>query len=204
MKHKFLPQVFIIYLRYILGFAFVFASLVKIQGLRFTTESGAENPINSAWHFFETLYESGIYWRFIGIAQFLAGFLLLTQRYAKLGALLNLPIIANILVITLSYDFNYTPVITSLMFLANILLILWDWDTFRIFVNKPPKTTYPNRLEYDTLWQFIGFAFLVLAITSKFFMNEQNVFFWFLAFPIVGILGFIIGYRKSRFYVKSD
>ena len=57
MKQKTFLQLFVIYLRYLIGFSFIFASLVKIQGLRFTSESGAENPINSDWHFFETLYE---------------------------------------------------------------------------------------------------------------------------------------------------
>ena len=101
MKNKAWMQVFIIYLRYLIGFAFIFASLVKIQGLRFTAESGAENPIDSAFHFFETLYESGIYWRFLGLAQFVTGTLLVTQRFAKLGAILFLPIIANVFAIAI-------------------------------------------------------------------------------------------------------
>ncbi len=202
MKNKFFPQVFIIYTRYIIGFAFIFASLVKIQGLRFTAESGAGNPIDSAWHFFETMYQSGLYWRFIGIAQFIAGFLLITQRYAKLGALINLPIITNILVITLSYDFNYTPVITALMFLANILLIIWDWNTFKILINIDHKIINNERLENDPMWEFFGFIFLVLAVVFKISMNEQNVLFWFAAFPVVGIISFLMGYRKRRIYTK--
>ena len=141
MKQKTFPQLFIIYLRYLIGFSFIFASLVKIQGLRFTAESGAENPINSAWHFFETLYQSGIYWRFLGIAQFITGSLLITQKYAKLGAFLFLPIIANIFVITISYDFNGTPIITGLMLFSTILLLMWDWDSLKILFNKKPTNS---------------------------------------------------------------
>jgi hypothetical protein len=63
MKTKVIPQLLISCLRYIIGFAFVFASLIKIQGLRFIAESGVENPINSAWHFFETLYHYFYYYR---------------------------------------------------------------------------------------------------------------------------------------------
>ncbi len=123
LKNKIWAQIFIIYTRYLIGGAFVFASLIKIKGTRFTTESGEFNPINSAWHFFETMYQSGLYWRFIGVGQLIAGFLLMTQRYAKLGALVNLPIILNIFIITLSYYFAFTPVITGLMLLANLALI---------------------------------------------------------------------------------
>ena len=105
LKQKIWLQVFIIYTRYLIGSAFVFASIVKISGERFTAESGALNPINSSWHLFETLYQSGLYWKFLGCAQLLAGFLLMTQRYSKLGALINFPIIANVFVITISYYF---------------------------------------------------------------------------------------------------
>ena len=108
LKKKLWSQIFIIYTRYLIGSAFVFASLVKISGKRFTAESGAANAIDSAWHFFETMYASGLYWKFIGWAQLLSGLLLMTQRFSKLGALLNLPIIGNIFVITLSYYFAYT------------------------------------------------------------------------------------------------
>ena len=85
-------QVFTVYLRYLLGAAFVFASIVKIQGQRFTTYSGSDAPINQSWHLFETLYQSGLYWQFIGWGQCLAGLLLMTQILSILGAVLFLPI----------------------------------------------------------------------------------------------------------------
>lgn len=135
LKEKIVPQILIIYIRYLLGGAFVFASLIKIKGLRFTSESGALEPIGSAWHFFETMYQSGLYWKFIGMAQLIAGFLLMTQRFSKLGALINLPIILNVFIITLSYYFAYTPVITGSMLFANLLLIIWEWNEIKILCN---------------------------------------------------------------------
>lgn len=81
-------QIFVVYIRYFIGGTFVFASIIKIKGKRFTAESGALEPINSAWHFFATLYESGLYWQFLGVSQFIAGTLLLTQRFATLGAII--------------------------------------------------------------------------------------------------------------------
>jgi hypothetical protein len=111
----------VIYSRYLLGGSFVFASLIKLKGQRFTTDSGAAEPINSSLHYFETMYQSGLYWKFIGLGQLLAGFLLMTQRYSKLGALINFPIIANIFVITLSYYFAFTPIIVGLMLLATVV-----------------------------------------------------------------------------------
>jgi hypothetical protein len=200
MKNKTFSQIFIIYLRYLIGFSFVFASIVKIQGLRFTAESGAENPINSAFHFFETLYQSGIYWKFLGIGQLLAGFLLMTQRYAKLGALLFLPIITNVFFITISYDFNYTYVITSLMLFANLFLILWDWNTFKVLINKTPKYETKQRLEFDNTWQVLGLFLFLLTIISRLLMTQDNFIYIFLSFPLIGLIGLIVGYRRRKLY----
>jgi hypothetical protein len=200
MKTKIFPQLFIIYLRYIIGFAFIFASLVKIQGLRFTAESGAENPINSAWHLFETLYQSGLYWKFIGIAQLTAGFLLITQRYAKLGAILFLPIIANIFVITISYDFRGTPIITGLMLLSTILLLAWDWDSLKILINKKATASNKIRLENDSIWIYLGILIFAITILSKFLISDAKIFYVFLTLFIIGVVGLIIGYNKRKNY----
>jgi hypothetical protein len=202
MKQKILPQLFIIYLRYLIGFAFIFSSLVKIQGLRFTTDSGAENPINSAWHFFETLYQSGIYWRFLGIAQFITGSLLITQRCAKLGAILFLPIIANIFIITISYDFKGTPIITGLMLLSTMFLIYWDWDSLKVLFNMKPTNSDQKRLENDTIWMYLGFAFIALTLIAKIVLNGQKIIYALLLIPIIGLAGLIIGYRRRKLYLN--
>jgi hypothetical protein len=202
MKHKSWMQIFIIYLRYLIGFAFIFASLIKIQGLRFTAESGAENPINSSWHFFETLYESGIYWRFLGLAQFVTGTLLVTQRFAKLGAILFLPIIANVFVITISYDFRGTPIITGLMLISTLFLLYWDWDSLKILFNKKPTNSTKERLEQDSIWIYLGFIFLIITVLSNFFIENKNILFSFLAMLIIGIVGLIVGYKRRKFYIE--
>ena len=197
IKKSIWAQLFIVYTRYLIGGAFVFASIVKIMGNRFTTESGADNPIDSAWHFFETMYASGLYWKFIGSAQLLAGFLLLTQRYAKLGALVNLPIIVNVFVITLSYYFAYTPVITGLMLLANILLIIWDWDALKVLINLPPSTVPKRNLEKDGLWAILGLVLFVQIICCKLFVDQASAPFWLLSFPFIALVGCVVGVKRE-------
>ncbi|MDA1268773.1 MAG: hypothetical protein O2829_06735 [Bacteroidetes bacterium] len=46
----------------------------------------------------------------------------MTERFAKLGAVLNLPIILNVFVITISMEFGGTSLITGLMLAANLML----------------------------------------------------------------------------------
>ncbi|WP_282085856.1 hypothetical protein [Aquimarina algiphila] len=198
IKEKVWSQIFIIYTRLLIGGAFVFASIVKIKGNRFTAESGELNPINSAWHFFETMYQSGLYWKFIGIAQLIAGFLLMTQKYSKLGALFNLPIILNIFIITLSYYFAYTPVITGLMLLANLLLIIWEWDEIKILFNLTPTLDKRMRLEKDYIWQVIGLILFSFIFAFGLFFHEHNFGFWIIACFLIAILGLILGVLREK------
>ena len=200
LREKIWMQIFIIYTRYLIGSAFVFASLVKIRGARFTAESGELNPINSSWHFFETLYQSGLYWKFLGVAQLMSGFLLMSQRFSKLGALVNLPIIANVFVITLSYYFAYTPVITGLMLLANILLIVWDWNLLKVLVNFEQNFDNAKRLEQDIVWQIIGLILFFYIITANLFASSNTILIFFFLGITIGLIGLTIGLRRKKFY----
>ena len=203
IKEMFLPQIFIINIRYFLGGAFVFASLIKIKGHRFTTLSGEMEPINSAWHFFETMYQSGLYWQFIGVCQLLAGLLIMTQRYSKPGAVINLPIILNIFIITLSYDFNYTPVITGLMLVANVVLLIWDWNELKLLLNIKPVINNKSRMEYQILWQIIGLLLFVFTFTYRVLVDKYDLVFWLTAFLAIIVFGHISGLLINRSKSKT-
>lgn len=198
LKTKIWLQLFVIYTRYLIGAAFVFASVVKIQGKRFTTIDGINEPINSAWHMFETLYQSGLWWKVMGLGQLIAGLLLMTQRYAKLGALMFLPIVANVFVITLSYDFRGTPIITGLMLIANILLVLWDWDELKVLVNKTPVIPQPNRFENMRIWEITGLALFLFTAIYRAGVTGYNIFLWVIVCLAIGIIGLIIGLYKYK------
>jgi hypothetical protein len=182
----------------LIGGTFVFASLIKIKGLRFTGSSGADAPIHSAWHFFETMYQSGLYWQFLGFGQLVAGFFLMTQRYSKLGAVAFYPIILNVFVITVSYNFGGTIFITGMMLLANTMLILWDWNNFRVFFNQPLIEDNPNRLEYDMIWQWTGLILFVFTASYRIYTDVYNLFFWFATCFLIGLSAFIIWVWKNR------
>lgn len=112
--------------RILLALAFVPTALVKVQGKRFTVLS-TDTPIG---YFFEAMYQSGGYWRFIGVSQLLAGLLLLIPQTATIGAVLFFPIILNVFIITVALQFTGTPLITGLMLLASLFLLCWDYHRF--------------------------------------------------------------------------
>lgn len=197
-KQKIWPQLAVIYTRYLIGGAFVFASLIKIKGHRFTTEQGAVAPIHSAHHFFETMYQSGLYWQFLGLAQLVAGLLLMTQRYALLGALLFLPIIANIYVITISYDFGYTSVITGAMLLATVGLLAWDWTSLRVVLNQPALAAPAVTPGPRNLWEIIGLILFLFTAGYRAFTDAYNMLLWVAVCAGVGAIGLAISWLALR------
>ena len=124
-------------LRILLAIAFIPTGAVKLLGNRFTSGIQTEG---SPLDLFEALYQSGIYWQFLGAAQIIAGCLLLFYRTSATGALLFLAIASNILFITLSYDFGSTTVVSSGITLAALWMIFWHWDRIRfLFVYNSNK-----------------------------------------------------------------
>jgi hypothetical protein len=198
IKENVYIQLFVIYSRFIIGSTFVFASIIKIKGKRFTGINGETEPINSAWHFFETMYQSGLYWQFLGTSQFFAGALLMSQRYSLAGALLFLPISANIFVITLSYYFAFTPIITGMIFIVNLLLLIWDWERLKILFNLQANNPPVSLIEREAIWQYVGLVLLFFTTLYRILYDEYNVIFWGLGSVGISIAGFIIWKLKIK------
>jgi len=168
--HKKLNR-FIYFTRYLIGFAFIPSGLTKLKGLRFT-KAGTDTPIG---YFFEALYQTGPYWQFLGAIQLLTAFLLMSQRFATLGAILFLSIMGNIWVITISMNFSGTYIITSLMLLANLMLIAWDWYKIKFML-------YPDNFKYQDknfiipaikpIWITIGIIIFFLSLGSMIMLSH--------------------------------
>lgn len=198
-----LNQWLIIHLRYLLGVAFLPSGLTKIVGNRFTQIS-TDHPIG---FFFEGLYQSGIYYNFIGVAQVLAALLLMTQRFATLGAVVYYSLIVNIWLITVSLSFKGTWVITSLMLLACTVLLVWDYQKLKgIFAyNTAPKITlYPDP---DRLWQAAGIIYFVFILAMSAFPADR-------LFPkisaVMVVITFVVSnriaykrYKKGRKFIEN-
>ncbi|MEM1042372.1 MAG: hypothetical protein AAGI91_07040 [Bacteroidota bacterium] len=117
-------QRFTVGTRVLLAAGFIPPGLTKLAGHRFTQMS-VETPIG---YFFDAFFQAGAFYAFVGAMQVLAGVLLLVPRTATLGAVLYLPIITTISVITWSMGFRGTWAVTGLMTLACLWLLAWDYD----------------------------------------------------------------------------
>lgn len=186
-----------IYLRYLIGFAFVFASIVKIKGERFTSLP-TDTPVG---YFFEAMYQSGFYWKFLGWSQLTAGVLMMTQRFATLGAMMFLPIILNITLITHSVNFGTgTPTITTLMLLGTVYLLMWDYRKWTILFKQDHQIrldltqTPEDRFMTHRAWTLAGGAFVVLTILPNFISLQQHralPVIWVSALLLTGIAVFV-------------
>jgi hypothetical protein len=188
-------QIFTVYLRYLIGGAFVIAAfgMGKVQGKVDLLQAGAQSieTLQPIQQFFRVMMESGLYWQFIGWSQIAAGALLMTQRFARIGALIFFGLILNIFIITVSYDFVGTPVITGLMLLATIYLLLWDYESFiPLFRRSFHYEHQRHRIADDSYWTAVGVIMLSSIVLLAVF--KQN-FFWHLGVPlVVGFVAFVL------------
>jgi hypothetical protein len=132
-------------LKILLAIAFIPTGVVKVIGLRFTSGLPEDSIIGS---FFEILFQSNIYWKFLGLAQVVAGILILWKRTTALGAIIFLAIASNILFITISYDFGNTVFVAIGITLSAIWLLFWNWHKIRpLFLEDPEKLNGITQLE---------------------------------------------------------
>ncbi len=120
-------KIFTVFTRVLLALGFFPSGITKVLGNRFTI-LGVDNPVG---FFFEAMYRTGFYWRFLGLCQLFAAALLIIPKTATIGALVYFPLILNIFIITVSLHFTGTPFITGLMLLANFYLLCWDYDKLK-------------------------------------------------------------------------
>lgn len=207
IKRFLLVKLFVIYLRYLIGFAFVFASIVKIKGERFTSIPATE-PVG---YFFEAMYQTGFYWNFLGWAQFITGSLLMSQRFSTIGALSFLPVILNVCLITNSIDFGSgTPIITTLMLMGTVFLILWDYKKWIILFQQDHKikldlTNQPeDKFMTDPMWSITGVTFVLLTVGVQINRpNQQIIWIYMLAMLLIGLIAMIVGLLRERRRMKG-
>ncbi len=133
-------QGFALFCRIALAASFIPAGLVKIMGERFAEGLPSNNPLG---HYFDALYLTGYYYRFIGIAQVIIAILMLIPRTSLLGVLMYFPMIVNICVLTYATRFAGTR-LTTMLLLASLFLLIWNYDRLKyLLFCKQPKIEPP-------------------------------------------------------------
>ena len=161
---------FSLFCRISLAFAFISAGLVKIFGERFANGLSTLHPMGA---YLEALHQTGYYYTFIGYAQVIAAVLLLIPRTVTLGALLYLPIIVNIWILSFAVRFEGSFVTSPLMVLANVFLLVWNYDKLKFIIPSKNITAFKPFVppkKYNTKFPFLFFlgVSITIALTISF------------------------------------
>lgn len=154
-------QIFTVFVRCLLAVGFIPPSIPKILHKPFTVLPDS-NPVG---HYFNALYDTGFYYEFIGWAQITAALLLLFPRTAHIGAMLFLPIIANIAVLTCSVGFKGTWLLTIFMCLAAVWLVCWEYDRLKsiVFADRAERAR-PLKLQFLLVPAFFGLGGVAMGV----------------------------------------
>ena len=166
---------FAAFCRLTLAIAFIISGYVKIVGERFAAGLSSNHPLG---HYFDALYQTGYYYTFIGVGQIITSLLLLIPRTALLGAIMYFPGILNICILAYATRFEGTR-ITTLMLLANIYLLCWDYEPIKYILpfKRSNAEIYPTKKEsLSSKFPFVFFggvfATVALVIIINIFIFE--------------------------------
>jgi hypothetical protein len=157
------------------GIAKLFALQMSFPNLhQLATPLGDLLPMRLSWMFigYSTSYQV-----FSGVAEVLAGLLLLHRRTATLGTLIAFGVFANVMMLNLSYDvpvkiFSMQLVLICLFLLANEARRIWDF----FILNKPAATASLYEFTYHKKWLRISrivlkVVFIVIAVGIQFYSD---------------------------------
>ena len=117
----------------------------------------------------------GLYARFIAASQVLAGILLLTQRFATLGAVITFPLILNIFVVTVSLEWQGTPYVNAFLLLLNVWLLVYDYHKLKFIITDQSEELSAIRLKRKSLGADRIWFLAVLGIFLSIPLSYQNL-----------------------------
>ncbi len=150
-------------LRWLLAVIFIWPGLEKLSGELFRRATNDPGLLP----FFDALHETGMYWRFVGLSQVVAGALLLFGRTALLGVLMCLPIYANIMVLLLALPFDLPSIIAGAVLLSlNLCLLVWYAPELGAVVRGSPASDGSIRLALRWAWRSLWLRRIAVALLA--------------------------------------
>jgi uncharacterized membrane protein YphA (DoxX/SURF4 family) len=202
----------VITLRILIGFAFVPAGLKKLLGQPFT------DPANHGrFHdFLHAFRDTGGFYHSVGALQLVAATLLMTQRFATLGAFVALPILTAIGAFCWSTAGVPTTTVVTLMWLGTLGLMLWELERWRGLLRPggaAPLATEPRAAETApvvewVLWERCGAAILAAYLGATLLAGEiyrprglelsTPSFYLLVALPVIPLVTYVLERRRRR------
>lgn len=182
---KIFPQLISIFL----GFTFWSAGMVKLYvGHQFIGWIGPPWLVERLAE-----YDLGLFAEFIAICQITIGFMLLTTRFKLIGSIMMLPMILNILMVTISQNWAGTPYVLAVLLGMNFYLIWQYRDFFRPLIDEGKnaeliKTRKEKSWKGHLTW-LVGWVLQLISVPVS-FQNLTLAFFTAGIGVILAILSF--------------
>lgn len=184
--------------RIFLGFVFLGGGMSKLI-------DGFPGLIGPVW-LEEALAEYGLgfFARFVAYSQVFAGLLLITGRYAVMGAVVIFPIILNILIITISLEWRGTPFVAGFFLLMNIFLLYVDYDVFKVFLNRSNNIRYFSPpVPYSCFQEALWWAAFCITLFSGAVADMNNSLAMVIALGGLGLM-FLIQFLVRKRYTSAS
>lgn len=181
-----------------LGFTFWSAGMVKLfSGHLFIGWIGPPTLVEQL-----SEYNLGLYAQFIAGSQIVIGYMLLTTRFKLLGGIMLIPMIANILVVTISQKWTGTPYVLSVLLGLNFLL-LWQYRPFflPLFNETMMYSTTAISKGKSKLGHLVWLVGLAMQFVAVWFSFQSLVLGFVLSG--IGVLLGILAFRVDRYYFRK-
>lgn len=137
---------------------------------------------------------------FVAWSQVIIGFLLMSQRFATIGAIMSLPLILNIFVVTVSLGFVGTPYLNGFLIGLNLFLLAADYHKLKFLFMDDVREFRPARIrrscwQADALW---AVALVLCLVAGSFHETNRAMTF---AFSFTGI-GVMLAAGALEFFLK--
>jgi len=143
-------------------------------------------------------YGLGFYGKFIALSQIFIGYLLVTTRYKLIGSIMMIPLIGNILMVTISLNWRGTPFVLGFLMFLNLIL-LWQYrDFFRPLIDEG-KANYDIKIRDQRSRN--GHLVWLAGLSLQFIAIQVSFINWIAACSVV-LLGLTIS--SLSFYVDKN
>ncbi|TDQ16377.1 hypothetical protein DFQ04_2495 [Algoriphagus boseongensis] len=180
-----------------LGFTFWGAGMVKLyNGHNFIQWIGPPWLVERLVEF-----DLGLFAQFIAICQIIIGFMLITTRYKLLGGIMLIPMILNILMVTISQNWRGTPYVLTGLLAMNIF-VLWQYrNYFKPILNE--STDFPKSIQSSKTWigHLVWLSGLGLCLASI-WVSYQNLVAAFVMAGL-GLLTGILSFKTDQHFTQT-
>ncbi len=121
-------------------------------------------------------FDLGMYARFIGYAQVVIGYLLLTIRYSTLGVVMLVPLVGNIFMVTVSMNWTGTPYVLAVLLVMNALVLWIDQKLLLPIVGFNTHLEVPKQSSRAVLIWLVSLALIILSINISYVFQPMAYF----------------------------